>query len=154
VTALPGIGLVLAAWFAAVACGILSAWHLRRLARLAPPSRQEIQARLAAQSSPAERNEVVQSLLDERGEAERVLSMATLWPRSLARISLASGTALAVTSLAKGLGTNGTRLPGGMLEFSAGFVGMLVCAAFGRQARDVSARLRQGWRDVLRAIRT
>ncbi len=96
----------------------------------------------------------MQALREERNEAERLLSLATVWPRSLARISLASGTALAVTSLAKGLGTPGSRLPGGMLEFSAGFVGMLVCAGFGRQARDVAAKHRQAWRDALRAVST
>jgi hypothetical protein len=149
---LPGIGLVLAAWFAAASCGLISAWHLRRLLRLAPPTRNEVRARLAAQASAAERAEVVQALREEGSEAERLLSLATLWPRSLARISLASGTALAVTSLAKGLGTSGSRLPGGLLEFSAGFVGMLVCAAFGRQARDLAAKLRQAWRDALRAV--
>lgn len=145
---------MLAAWFVAVACSFVSAWHLRRLARLAPPSRSEIRARLAAQASAGERSEIVQALREERNEAERMLSLATVWPRSLARISLASGTALAVTSLAKGLGTSGSRLPGGMLEFSAGFVGMLVCAAFGRQARDVAAKHRQAWRDALRAVST
>jgi hypothetical protein len=154
VTALPGIGLVLAAWFAAATCALLSAWHLRRLSRLQPPSRSEIRARLAGQASAAERSEVMEWLGEAQSEAERVLSLATLWPRSLARISLASGTALAVTSLAKGLGSGGSRLPGGILEFSAGFVGMLVCAAFGRQARDVANKLRQGWRDALRAVRT
>ena len=145
---------MLAAWFAAAACALLSAWHLRRLARLVPPSRSEIRARLAVQSSAAERNEVAYALREAQGEAERLLSMATLWPRSLARISLASGTALAVTSLAKGLGSGGSRLPGGLLEFCAGFVGMLVCATFGRQARDVASKLRQGWRDALGASRT
>jgi hypothetical protein len=149
---LPGVGLVLAAWFVAAGCALISAWHLRRLARLAPPSGSEIRARLAAQATAAERSEIAQALREERSEAERMLSLATVWPRSLARISLASGTALAVTSLAKGLGTTGARLPGGMLEFSAGFVGMLVCAAFGRQARDVAARHRQAWREALRAL--
>jgi hypothetical protein len=143
---------VLAAWFAAATCGLISAWHLRRLGRLAPPSRTELRARLAAQGSAAERSELVQALREERSEAERLLSLATLWPRSLARISLASGTALAVTSLANGLGPSGGRLPGGMLEFSAGFVGMLVCAAFGRQARDVAVKHRRAWRDALRTV--
>ena len=122
--------------------------------RLAPPERSEIRARLAAQASASERSEIVQALREERSEAERMLALATVWPRSLARISLASGTALAVTSLAKGLGSSGSRLPGGMLEFSAGFVGMLVCAAFGRQARDVAAKHRQAWRDAVRAVST
>jgi hypothetical protein len=146
--------LVLAAWSAAVVCALLSAWHLRRLSRLAPPSKNELRARLAVTASVAEREELVAELREQHGEAERVLSLATLWPRSLARISLASGTALAVTSLAKGLGSSGTRLPGGMLEFSAGFIGMLVCAAFGRQARELTAKLRQGWRDALRVVST
>ena len=151
-TSLPSLGLVLAAWFAAIACSVLSAWHLRRLVRLAPPSRTELRARLDARAEDEERRQALDELFDAHREAEKMLSLATLWPRSLARISLASGTALALTSLARGLGSSASRLPGGLLEFSAGFVGMLVCAAFGRQAKEAASRLRQGWRDALRGL--
>jgi hypothetical protein len=149
---LPALGLVLVAWLVAATCVSLSAWHVRRLARLTPPTRAEIGARFAGLASEGERREVVQALREEQGDAERNVSLAMLWPRSMARISLASGTALAVTSLAKGLGASGSRLPGGMLEFIAGFVGMMMCAAFGRQAKEAADRLRQGWRDAMRAV--
>lgn len=149
---LPALGLVFVAWLAAAACVALSAWHVRRLARFVPPTRAVVSARLASLSSERERAEAVQALREEQSDAERQLSLAILWPRSMARVSLASGTALAVTSLAEGLDANGPRLPGGMLEFVAGFVGMMMCAAFGRQAKAAAGKLRQGWRDALRAI--
>lgn len=149
---MPGIGLVLAAWFVAVGCGFLSAWHVRKLTRLAAPARAALRSRFDAISDAGERSAVLEALREEQRDVERELSNATLWPRSLARISLASGTALALTSLARGLGAGAGRLPGGLLEFSAGFVGMLVCAAFGRQAKDAAGQLRQGWREALRVL--
>jgi hypothetical protein len=149
---MPSISLVLTAWFVAVACALLSAWHVRKLARLAAPARAELRSRFEAMSGASERSAALVALHEEQRDAERELSSATLWPRSLARISLASGTALAVTSLARGLGSGAGHLPGGMLEFSAGFVGMLVCAAFGRQAKGAATQLRQGWREALRVL--
>jgi hypothetical protein len=140
--------LALAAWLTAGACTAISARHVRRLGRMAPPAVPGPASRALATAE--ERRTARELLAEQQSEAERHLALAELWPRSMARISLASGTALAVTSLAKGLGARTGGLPGGMLEFVAGFAGMAMCAAFGRQAREQARDLRRRWRDALK----
>jgi hypothetical protein len=144
-------GLAAAAWLIAGVCVAISAWATRRLARLVPPAPADIDPRPRGLASAAEKVAAREAFGQERAEAERALLLAELWPRSLARIALASGTALAVTSLAKGLGAGGGALPGGILEFVAGFTGMAVCATFGRQAKDRASDLRRRWRHAAKA---
>jgi hypothetical protein len=88
-------------------------------------------------------------LRDAQREAERALSLATLLPRSLARVALATGTALSLTTLARGLPLAGPELViGAAGGFVGGFVGMIGCTAFGRQARTLATELRQSWKRV------
>ncbi len=145
------VALAAAAWLITGACVAISVRATRRLARLTPPAPAEIDARLRGLASAAEKTAAREGFGQERGEAERALLLAELWPRSLARIALASGTALAVTSLAKGLGAGGGPLPGGLIEFVAGFTGMALCATFGRQAKERASDLRRRWREAAKA---
>jgi len=145
------VALAVAAWLIAGACIGISVRATRRLGRLVPPAPAELGARLRGLASAAEKTAAREAFEQELGDVQRSLLLAELWPRSLARISLASGTALAVTSLAKGLGAGGAALPGGLIEFVAGFTGMAVCATFGRQAKERATDLRRRWRDAAKA---
>jgi hypothetical protein len=136
-----------ASWVSAVSCSVASAWHVRRLTRHDPPSLDEVRVRLAKASSEGEAQSVKSELREERTEAERALSLATLVPRSLARVALASGTALALTSMASGLGQSGPLLVAGAAAgFAGGFVGMIACTAFGRQAKGRATEMRRHWK--------
>lgn len=143
------VGLVVVAWFAAGACIGLSAWQLRRLARHRAPTRATLTAELAAATGD-ERARLEEDLRERADDAERALGLATLLPRSLARVSLATGTALALTSLAKGIGTAAALVPAGVVEFVAGFAGMTGCTLIGRQAKSLAGELRLGWREALK----
>ncbi|HEX5101728.1 MAG TPA: hypothetical protein VFV94_19585 [Polyangiaceae bacterium] len=146
---LRALGFAVGGWLSAGACVVASAWHVRRLARRAPPVVDEVRARLRQAGSPAERDLYRMELREDQREAERALSLATLLPRSLARVALATGTALSLTTLARGLPLAGPELVAGAAGgFVGGFVGMLGCAAFGRQARSVAVELRQRWKRV------
>ena len=147
---MPLLGLVVAGVLASGACVGLSARHVRKLARHRPLSPPELTARLQALGLPEERARFQSELKEQADEAERAVALATLVPRSLARISLASGTAIALTSLAKGLGSGLTGVPGGLIEFAVGFTGMVVCSYFGRQARELATEVRLGWRAALK----
>jgi hypothetical protein len=145
------VALAAAAWLISALCIGFSLRAVRRLTRLVPPNPVELAARLRALASPAEEAAAREAFEQELGEAQRTLLFAELWPRSLARISLASGTALAITSLARGLGAGGAALPLGLIEFVAGFTGMALCSTFGRQAKEHAAGLRRRWRDAAKA---
>lgn len=142
------VALAATAWLITGTCIAIAVRVSRRLARLAPPTPGALGARLRDRTSAAEKLTAREAFDQEREAAGRAILLAELWPRSLARISLASGTALAVTGLAKGLGANAGGLPGGVLEFAAGFTGMVVCATFGRQAKEQAADLRLRWRQA------
>ena len=147
---LRALGFAVGGWLSAGACVAASAWHVRRLARRAPPAVDEVRARLGGTASPADRELYRAELREDRREAEGALSLATLLPRSLARVALAMGTALSLTTLARGLPLAGPELIAGAAgAFVGGFVGMIGCTAFGRQARSVAAELRQSWKRVL-----
>ena len=140
-----------AGWVSAALCAAAAGWHVRRLARHAPPPLETVRAELARSGSDAERALFRTELHERRAEAERALSLATLLPRSLARVALASGTALALTGLARELPFAGPELIGAAaVGFVGGFVGMIACAAFGRQARSLALEMRQHWKQVMR----
>jgi hypothetical protein len=146
-------GFAAAGWLAALACALASAWHVRKLAGHAPPTLEQVGARLAGLASETEREHFLTELGERRREAERSLSLAVLLPRSLARVSLATGTAFSLTMLARGLPLAGPALiAGAMGGFAGGLIGMTACAAFGRQARSVAAELRLRWKQVLGVV--
>nr|UXE44734.1 hypothetical protein Hi04_10k_c3120_00036 [uncultured bacterium] len=145
--------LAAAGWLAAALCAGVAASHLRRLSRHAAPPLEEVRGRLARAANDAERALARSELLQDAAEAQRALSLAVLLPRSLSRISLASGTALALTTLARGVSHAGPPLPlGALLAFTGGFAGMIACAAFGRQANALASEMRQHWKRVTRAV--
>ena len=110
-------------------------------------------ARGAGLASETERELLRAELGEERRTAERALSLAVLLPRSLARVSLATGTAFSLTTLARGLPHVGPALIAGAAGgFVGGLLGMMVCSAFGRQARSVAGELRQRWKHLLVAV--
>lgn len=140
-----------AGWVSAALCAAVAGWHVRRLARHAPPELDAVRAELERAGSERERDVFRFELHERRAEAERALSLAALLPRSLARIALASGTALALTSLAKELPFAGPALvAGATVGFVGGFAGMVACAAFGRQAKSLATEMRQHWKQVSR----
>jgi hypothetical protein len=143
------VGLVVVAWLAAGACVAVSAWHLRRLSRFRAPARATLNAELAAATGP-EREKLEEELRERADDAQRALGLATLLPRSLARVSLATGTALALTSLAKGIGSTAALVPTGLVEFIAGFTGLTGCSLIGRQAKVLAGEMRLGWREALK----
>lgn len=150
---LRALGFAAAGWLGAVACALASGWHVRRLARHAPPTLEEVLARRAELVSETERELLRTELGEERRGAERALSLSVLLPRSLARVSLATGTAFSLTTLARGLPLAGPGLIAGALGgFVGGLFGMMACAAFGRQARSLAAELRQDWKRLLVAV--
>lgn len=144
---LRALGFAAAGWLGAAACAVASAWHVRRLARYAPPSVEVVLTRGAGLASETDRQLLRAELGEEQREAERALSLAVLLPRSLARVSLATGTAFSLTTLARGLPLAGPALIAGAVGgFLGGLVGMTACAAFGRQAKAVAGELRQRWK--------
>jgi hypothetical protein len=149
----PLLTLAVVGWIVAAVCAAIAARHVRRLSRHAAPPLDEVGARFARAPNQAAAALDRSELLQEAAEAERALSLAVLLPRSLSRISLASGTALALTTLARGISRAGPSLGlGALVAFIGGFVGMMVCAAFGRQARSLAAEMRQHWKRVTKAV--
>jgi hypothetical protein len=147
---LRALGFAVGGWLSATACVAASAWHVSRLGRRAPPLVEEVRARLAGAASAAERELFRAELREDQRAAERALSLATLLPRSLARVALAMGTALSLTTLARGLPLAGPELVlGAAGGFVGGFAGMLGCTLFGRQARSLATELRRSWKRVL-----
>jgi hypothetical protein len=94
-------------------------------------------------------------LSSRQAEAERALTLATLLPRSLSRIALASGTALALLQLTTaGEGRTMSSIVGALAAFVAGLFGSMTSAWFGRQAREHARTARAEWkRHVLEADR-
>jgi hypothetical protein len=139
-------------WLSAVLCALASGWHVRRLQRHAPPALESVRAELARAPSETEKETFRAELRARKAEAERALSLATLLPRSLARVALASGTALALTSLAKQIPAGGAgSVAPAAFGFVGGIAGMVACTAFGRQAKSLASQMRQHWKDTARA---
>ena len=143
--------IVLTAWASALACAALAGWHVKKLERLSCPGAKALveRARAAAKEAPVEQRRAAEraELADVRAEASRALALATLVPRGMARIALASGTALGVLVLARQAG--GAGLPpvaGAVLAFAGGVAGSALSAAFGRRARERAAVFRARWK--------
>jgi hypothetical protein len=142
------LSLLFAAWLGPALCVALAARRATRVSGLAAPARAEISARMAGALSESARQELRQELKEQRRDAERALTLAALWPHSLARVSLATGTAMAVAILAHQGDVLAARLVGAMVSFVGGFAGMAGCAIFGQQAKGAAGRVRQSWREA------
>jgi hypothetical protein len=155
VDTLARVALPLVAWVTAAICGGLSAWHVRRLRRLKAPSVSDLRTLFGALTTEAQRADLRDELHEQQWEAQRALAIATMLPRSMARVALSSCAALALLSLAgtavsREGGGHGVKVLGGLLASVAGFVGLVACTTFGRQARELGAELREGWRRAAR----
>lgn len=143
-TALRAATLAMTAWIVALVCAGASAWHVRNMRRWRSPGVDALVQTARAESSSVAfaRSELEQVARD----AERRLSLGTLLPRSLARVALASGTAVAILLLAVVRRDLPTSVPAALAAFVGGLVGSLVSATFGRQAKAVAADSRSEWR--------
>jgi hypothetical protein len=123
--------------------------------RFASPSAAELvaRARQAALDAPEESRDTLArvELALIRDEATRLLALATLLPRGMARIALSSGTAFAVVALTR-YSSEGTvqATIGACAAFAGGVCGSALSAAFGRRARDLTTTARHDWKRALR----
>jgi hypothetical protein len=138
---------------AVVALGCLSApaFSARRLARREKPSVPALLEQIRAAKSGEARADWLWELdelmieIDGATRAPAELSLA------LGRASLASGTALAVLTLAGA--PDLAHLPEAGAAFGAGVVGAMGAAYFGRVAKRHSAELRSHWSELARKVR-
>ncbi len=109
-------------------------------------------ARKAAEDAPQESRDALARLELNlvRDEASRTLALATLLPRGMARIALASGTAFAVLALTRqGAEGIGAATVGAAAAFTGGAFGSASAAWFGRRAREVATNARGEWKRAL-----
>jgi hypothetical protein len=144
-----------AAWASGIIFVVVTARHAKRIERSACPGVAAIveRARAAAADAPADSRDAFARLeLDlMRDETSRTLALATVVPRGMARVALATGTAFAVLSLAR-YARDG--LAPATLGAAAAFLGGAICssaaAAFGRRARERAQTLRSEWKRALK----
>jgi hypothetical protein len=132
----------------AAGCATVSAMHLARLRARRSPGVPELLRRAEQAAGEGAPNELrLMELVDLHAEADRALALATLVPRSLARVALASGTSLALLVLMQ-RATVGTpaAVSAALAAFASGAVGAGVCGVLGRQAREVGRTGREDWR--------
>lgn len=143
------------AWI--VASGsILTVWfRARQVARVELPATATLleRVRKSAEGDPDRARSAAKLELDElllevdhqtRGGAEL--------PRALSRVSLASGTALALLALIEGIAAPSWLAVGG--AFLGGFAGMFGSAALGRVVEARARRAREHWSGVVRRAYT
>lgn len=144
------------AMLTSTACIVVAVWHARRVASRASPGVAVLLRELREGAAAPGGMEFARSELSSRQlEAERALTLATLLPRSLARIALASGTALALLQLTIAAdGRTMSSVVGALAAFAAGLFGSIASAWFGREARERARTARAEWkRHVLEADR-
>ena len=147
--------IALGAWASGLALVFLTARHARHIERHACPGPTALveRARNAAADAPSEtRAEFARLELDLiRDEATRTLAVATLLPRGVARIALATGTAFAVLCFAR-YASDGFAVAalGAFAAFTAGGVSSTIAAGFGRRARDRAQNFRSDWKRALK----
>jgi len=142
VGSLVGVALLLAA-----GCVGASALHLRRLRRHRSPGVAELVAQAERAAGSTEPVDVVLGELSEAmADADRAFGLATMLPRSLSRVALASGTSLGILVLLAGRGSGAPAFVGALVAFSAGMVAAGVSAIFGRAAREEARTARAKWR--------
>jgi hypothetical protein len=143
--------LALGAWCVGGVAAAVSAAHAKRIGRFSAPSSDALVARArdAAKDAPPGNEDALALLELEliRDEANRAFAIATLVPRGMARVSLASGTAFALLALAVYM-KQGLVLSTGSatIAFLGGAVGAAVAAAFGRRARGLAVSARGDWK--------
>jgi hypothetical protein len=151
VALLVGVAVVCAA-----VCATVSAVHLARLGARRSPGVPELLRRAEQTAGHGAPNELrLMELVELHADADRALGLATLIPRSLARVALASGTSVALLVLMQraSVGTTAA-VSAALVAFASGAVGAGVCAVLGRQAREVGRAGREDWRRHMREARS
>ena len=147
------------AWLVAAGCGALG-WRKRRgLERLTPPEPQRLLAELTvSERDPKDLDEAARRLaiaeLNQRlADIAFELELAQATYTALTRISLASGSALALLGF---ITAPGEAPLGRVFHFVAvalaGLVGAAAVSAVGRSAKARSSQIREGWDRVSREV--
>ena len=129
--------------------------HANKVEALVCPGAKALveRAREAAGDAPPESRDALArlELAVIRDEATRTLLLASLVPRSMARIALASGTAFAVLALATYANDDARAATvAGFGAFAGGIFGSAASAAFGRRARASAEAARREWKRALK----
>ncbi|MGC4092086.1 MAG: hypothetical protein QM756_30235 [Polyangiaceae bacterium] len=132
----------------ALACAVAMFRRARRLSRVELPSAVRLveSARERAGSDAENARllaELDELLIDVDGDSRALPEVAS----ALGRVSLASGTGLALLSLASNFGF--AALPSAAACFAAGVVGATAVSYFGRLASARSRAIRAHWSDVI-----
>jgi hypothetical protein len=146
---------VAAAALVAAASVTIGARARAALHGLAPPSLAALleRTREAVGDAEAASPWVLAEVASERRGALSAMVLLLLRVRSVARISLASGTATALLALADGLGRGPLQaLPAALLCFTLGGGSALILAWLGRSARDDWQRFRDQWNQREREV--
>ncbi|HEY3496163.1 MAG TPA: hypothetical protein VGK73_15800 [Polyangiaceae bacterium] len=141
--------IVVAAWTSGLACVAIAFWQARTIERRRSPGVEALLDRVRAAGEGFAEVE----LRELGSEAERSLALAQLLPRSLTRVALTSGTALAVLVLAAGGGPVVLHVTGALVAFSGGAVGMAGSALLGQRARAAASVAKAEWRSHLNEVR-
>jgi hypothetical protein len=138
---------------AAVATGCVSATARQawRLARRERPGSAQVLERIRGTKSGDRNADWLWELDELMIEVDGVTRAPAELSHALARASLASGTALAVLTLASA--PDLAHLPEAGVSFGVGVVGAAGATYFGRLAKVYSARARSHWTEVARAVR-
>lgn len=160
---MPYVGL---AWLIALVCVGLAVRRLRQVSAVELPSAEALAERVEAASVATElspelrgdaervrqlrRAELDESLLD----VDRTTQVGAELARSLSRIALVSGTALALLALLASRSRTTEGWVTGVLCFGAGLGGMLASAYLGRLADARSRLVREHWTRVSRVAWT
>ena len=143
------------AWASGALFAFVTARHAKRMERFACPGAGALveRARKAAADAPPDSRDAFArlELALIRDEATRMLALATVLPRGMARVALASGTAFAVLALAR-YGRDGISVAtlGAFTAFTGGAVSASVAAWFGRRARGNAETARREWKRALK----
>jgi hypothetical protein len=134
---------------------LVTARHAKKMENFACPGAEALalRARTAAADAPPESRDALARLeLDLiRDEAQRMLALATVLPRGMARIALATGTAFAVLALARYAKEGiAPATIGAFAAFAGGSTSSALAAWFGRRAREHASRSRADWRRALK----
>lgn len=123
----------------------------RRLAFMDLPTPAALLQRLGPDSEVSRATQ--QAELDEwRREVERATRLGAELPRALSRVTLASGTALALLGWIQH--SEAPPWPAVLAAFFAGWIGALGIAWLGRIAATRARRAREHWRGVVQKVRS
>lgn len=151
----PSLFMAFAAWASGAVLAYVTARHAKKMERFDCPGAEALveRARDQAADAPPETRDALARLELEliRDEASRTLALATVLPRGMARIALATGTAFAVLALAR-YGKEGITPAtiGAFVAFTGGAASSSVSAWFGQRAREHASRARSEWKRALK----